>query len=440
MGCWSDINVDGMMLWSSKSYLDQDALSLFQERDRRTPPAPDAGDDEEPQNRLRYQYSVTAQEMRDRLDVLGFTVGRARADYARAQAEEIEMHEEWVANGDGQTTSDEVAALRARTFDVWQAMVARVAPRGFQFWDDEKWRDDPDGSILCNHGEYGFGAGLSDERLMLRAILDALPDAKEVVADFSAMVYGGYYEPDEPVCANARKAWAETHPVYGRIVILTEGRSDTRILSAAMAAMNPHLVDLFGFLDFDGLKLQGSADSLAKTVRAFVGARMSARVIAIFDNDTAGAAALDTLTDIDLPSNIKVIALPPSAVGSRYPTQGPHGLADMDVNGLACSIELYLGPALVMPDGGYHPVRWTGWNSKLGRYQGAVEHKEQIESNFMASLASCLDPAAARQRFPDLAEVVDHIAFIFAKGRDSAAEAADAVTSRLTGVAPDRNW
>jgi len=162
-------------------------------------------------------------------------------------------------------------------------------------------------------------------------------------------------------------------------------------------------------------------------------------MIAIFDNDTAGAAALETLADVELPPNIKVLALPRSEVAENYPTQGPQGVADLNVNGLACSIELYLGPALLKGDGGRHPVRWTGWNAKLTRYQGAVERKDEIEATFLALLAECSSPAAARTRFPDLATAVDTIMFAFATGRDGSLDETAAITSREAGVAPDRS-
>lgn len=270
--------------------------------------------------------------------------------------------------------------------------------------------------MISQNGEFGLGAYFSDIRLLLRGVLDALPEAKEAVLDYSALVGGGYYDENEPVCANARLRWTEIHPAYSPIVLLTEGRSDTRVLSAALEAMAPHLADIFSFLDFDGLKIEGSADTLAKTMRAFVGARVSTRMVAVFDNDTAGAAALASLADIAFPPNLRAILLPPSSVASDYPTTGPQGLLRMDVNGLACSIELYLGKnALTDETGELRPVRWTGYNTKIGRYQGAVEGKPIIEEHFFAALARSASPEEARSTFPDLAAVIDKLALVFAE-------------------------
>lgn len=179
--------------------------------------------------------------------------------------------------------------------------------------------------------------------------------------------------------------------------------------------MAPHLADLFSFLDFEGLKLEGSADALVKTLRAFIGARVTTRMVALFDNDTAGAAALSLLQHVSLPPNFRAMMLPRSVLGSLYPTIGPQGPAKMDVNGVACSIELYLGrEALTTEDGQLSPVRWTGYNTKMARYQGAVEDKSAIVDRFMLNFNKCSSPEEARRRFPDLARVVDLIAFAFA--------------------------
>ena len=111
--------------------------------------------------------------------------------------------------------------------------------------------------------------------------------------------------------------------------------------------------------------------------------------------------------------------LPPSSVGSNYPTTGPQGVAYMDVNGMACSIELYLGrDALSDEAGNLRPVRWTGWNRKMERYQGEVEGKAQVEQRFFDILASCASPSDARAAFPDLAAVVDAITAVFTHWRE----------------------
>jgi hypothetical protein len=88
----------------------------------------------------------------------------------------------------------------------------------------------------------------------------------------------------------------------------------------------------------------------------------------------------------------------------------------MNVNGLACGIEMYLGAdALRNQDGEFRPVRWTGYVAKLGRYQGVVEGKDEIVDRFLASLRACPDSMAARKKFPDMARVIDMITAAFSE-------------------------
>lgn len=430
MSSWCDLSVDDFSVGGSRSYIADVMLSVFHERDRRVRPDPHPRDAEEIVP--RYQYATSAQAMRERLDTMGFTAERARADYARGLAEHVAMAQEW-----DWLSRSERRQLRQRTYEYWCAAIGRLVPQGFQSSEENKWSQGPDAALMAQHGEYGLSAYFSDLRLLLRGVLDAFPEAREVVLDYTALVGAGCYVADALVCAEARLRWAKDQPSYGPIVLLTEGGSSTRILLAAIEAMAPHLADLFGFLDFAGLQLKGGADALAETVRAFVGARVSTRIVAIFNNDTTGASARASLADIQLPPNIRTILLPPSVAGSNYPTTGPRGVSRMDVNGMACSIELYLGhDALSDGAGGLRPVRWTGWNSRMRRYQGAVEGKAQVEERFFAILAQCASPAEARFAFPDLAAVVDKIAGVFADLRDAPKPARRRDPGTTTGRSP----
>jgi hypothetical protein len=59
--------------------------------------------------------------------------------------------------------------------------------------------------------------------------------------------------------------------------------------------------------------------------------------------------------------NRTIAQLPDLPMLRSYPTIGPTGPADMDVNGIAASIELYLGVDALRDDQGCLPaVQWTG--------------------------------------------------------------------------------
>jgi hypothetical protein len=83
-------------------------------------------------------------------------------------------------------------------------------------------------------------------------------------------------------------------------------------------------------------------------VKAFLATGITNRVIALFDNDTAAQEARRALANVSIPENIAVLAYPALDLLRDYPTLGPGGLTSLDVNGLAASIELYLGKDVLL--------------------------------------------------------------------------------------------
>ena len=62
----------------------------------------------------------------------------------------------------------------------------------------------------------------------------------------------------------------------------------------------------------------------------------------------------------------------------------------MDVDGLAGSLELYLGEdTLRNEDGDLSPVQWTGYDRGLRAYQGAILDKQKVLDRFSEKLACC---------------------------------------------------
>ena len=66
----------------------------------------------------------------------------------------------------------------------------------------------------------------------------------------------------------------------------------------------------------------GSAGTLAATVKAFIAAGTSDSFIALFDNDTAGADAMRSLSAIEIPLNCQILRNPEVAIAKDYPTVG----------------------------------------------------------------------------------------------------------------------
>ena len=137
-------------------------------------------------------------------------------------------------------------------------------------------------------------------------------------------------------------------------------------------------------------KLGGGVGELANLVRAFAAADVKHRILALFDNDTAARAAICNLDLSKLPQNISVRRYPDIALARNYPTLGPSGKTLMNVNGLAGSIELYLGQDAVSDEERMlSPIQWTGYDNKLTAYQGMVVNKGRIQKKFKEKLGYC---------------------------------------------------
>jgi hypothetical protein len=208
--------------------------------------------------------------------------------------------------------------------------------------------------------------------------------------DISHLVAQGFIDADDDLVEAATTVHAGQYLSVGRTIILTEGRSDSSALSASLLLLYPHLADYYSFLDFDAFRVPGGSGSLANLTRAMAAAGVINRIIALFDNDTAGESAMRGLRSLNLPTNICLARLPDLEGLRAYPTLGPTGSTTMDVNGIAASIELYLGrDALTASDGKLVPVQWTGYDAGIGQYQGEIMRKREIQQAFEAKILDC---------------------------------------------------
>ena len=145
------------------------------------------------------------------------------------------------------------------------------------------------------------------------------------------------------------------------------------VLSAALRLRRPHLAEYIKFPDFN-VRNEGGASALRQTVRAFASAGIPNRVVALFDNDTAARDVLRSISDDDLPGNIRVTRLPELPLAVDYPTVGPQGEHTMNVNGLATAIELFLGADVLADGGALRPVVWGGYVNSMGAYPVSYTH------------------------------------------------------------------
>jgi hypothetical protein len=320
--------------------------------------------------------------MAERLDLMGFTSSFVRdlLDRELSASEQMRINMAEYMPADYEPSTEPVTA---------------------QQWIDEfaTSEDDPDPDpALWRQGRRERLTGLLqdlDECAILRAVLLAFPD-EEVTFDLTDLELGGWLRNHrhDAIASEASEIINGLSGMHAPVVVLTEGRTDAEFIKAALEILSPHLNDLIRFLDYDQ-KTEGGASALVRMVRAFAAAGIVNRVVAIFDNDTAAADALRVLDRNKLPGHIQICTYPPIALAGRYPTLGPprngmsSGTTDYaDVNGLAGSVELYLGEdVLTNTDGQLRPVQWKSYLSALSRYHGEVTEKSLIHDEFRKKCA-----------------------------------------------------
>lgn len=415
MGTYTDFSVAGYPLINSKSAVVPEAMTVFRESDKqvfsrklgdRNPLVwGDAYADEADEVETATLYVCSTDAVIARLEIMGFTINRARRDFESGRQGELAMYQEWATDEpDTPWFADKVKLIESLSFDAYldvlrQVLSEKLMPKPFH--DDERpGLSEAVRYILDDNEDYHFGFFASDIRCLIRAACEVAPKPSEVVQDITDLIDGGYYAPEEPICQHSIDSLTLGHQENSNRIVLTEGSTDTQVLKASLRLLYPHLSAYYSFLNFDTARVPGGAGQLASLVKGFAAAGIGNRIIAIFDNDSAARDAMRSLTQLRLPSNIAIRRYPDIELLRSYPTLGPSGNTNLDVNGLAASIELYFGSdVLRRPDGSLTPVQWKGYVEPLASYQGEVLGKTELQTAFSRKLAIAeSDPAEhARQ-------------------------------------------
>lgn len=171
---------------------------------------------------------------------------------------------------------------------------------------------------------------------------------------------------------------------FSKIIILTEGKTDTKYIKKSIEILYPHLSENYHFMNFGELNLGGGASYLLHNIKSFIGSRINNKIIALFDNDTAGMKEMKQLAKLKIPKNIKVLHYPNIELAKNYPTIGIHGEKQMNINGIACSIEMYLGQDIL----NNHPIKLKGYENSMGQFQGEISEKKLIQKKFEKKMKS----------------------------------------------------
>lgn len=345
--------------------------SLFRERDRTYT---DTG--------LFAGYEVSVSQMRDRMNLIGIDMVQTRNAF----------HKTW------RDLSEEERA-DSFDFDAWlERLCLELETSGSaDIHQDDDW--------INWHVE---------PRFVVRAFVEIYKDRDETVFwNLIDLTSRGFLDPSAEVCTKSRNEVHDTLRSTLPVIVLTEGSTDAEFLTGAIEVLRPHLIGFVTMMDF-GHSVEGGAAALIRTLKAFIASGVPNRVVALFDNDTAAADVIAS-NKSELPHNYRILQYPALELASDYPTLGPSGLTNMDVNGAAGSLELYLGrDILTRPDGSLTPIQWTGYNQKLKRYQGGLTDKALLQKRFRGRLKSARSNGPTEgEDWSGLEVILDGICHVF---------------------------
>lgn len=301
-------------------------------------------------------YRQTVKVCKDRLEIFGASSKKAKKDFQ--QGKKISRQEGFYN-----------FSLSSITYDQYLAEIKSIIDTKEITYDqlNENFRESLTSGEL---GVYGFSLDSH-----LHSILSVLSDNDFVEYDLTDVINGGWVDEDQAKNVD-----------YEKIIILTEGKSDVEFISKSIEKLYPHLKDYYHFIDFDEYKVESSASALVKLITSFAAANVKHPIIALFDNDTAGLKEMKKLTSKTVPPNIRILKYPDITIAKKYPTVGPTGKKKMNINGLACSIEMYFGVDVLTRHNELIPIQWKGFEEKEKKYQGEISDKNYVQETFRKKL------------------------------------------------------
>ncbi|MGD0522402.1 MAG: toprim domain-containing protein [Terracidiphilus sp.] len=379
--------------------LPSELVAVFTESDRLISNDETEDDDMMPP----HTYEATVRTIRDRLEIMGYTSDQWRQELEDFKADKIEREREFIErrrefyDSHSEVEREKLAgnhfflvAERSSSERWVQTLLDMI---GYQWGGFDRIRSKVLNKLMLDEDSVSIDIPFSDNLSLFRAAVDVHPDSDLVRFEFGNDLFR--FDPDVEIqyTVIARSNLLEPAQALQRILILTEGKSDSKLLRSSLQRLFPHLEHMYSFLDHSSFRAPGGTGDLERLARGFAGAGVSNRVIVLFDNDTAGVAAAKRLREAKLPLNFYVLSLPDIEIARSYPTLGPTGMTHTDINGRACGIELYCGKsALTAEDGELCPIQWTGYDRAMERYQGEPLEKEKIKERFFERLKNSPDP------------------------------------------------
>lgn len=395
MGTVIALSVGGIDVAWSKNSMGMDHGDLFQTEDRKRFSSDQVNYDafENPDDaelaEMETGFIKPLHLVKSRLELLGYTLDRVRSDYDHAA----------MASGEHNAEMDELGIPLPTEFVSFDAFLSFISEFGVSELNDTAYFDSDDMTKESIKG-----------RFKNRDIIERLPyfDPYDDQAYSERSYFGGFlgflppYAILRALAENPKNRDVAVTWQYGPLVnsgwekaelfqplarrrqtflIATEGSTDAHVLRHAIELLRPEISDFFQFIDMSERHPFPGTGNLHKFAEGLSKIDVHNQLVLVYDNDAEGLATFERTKKLTLPKNMRVAVLPDLLDFKSFPTVGPDGLKEMDINGRAAAIECYLdlqGPKTPQPI-----VRWSNYNTDIGEYQGALEQKGKFMKSFL---------------------------------------------------------
>ncbi len=258
-------------------------------------------------------FARTLSRVLPRLNLLGFTLEAARAEYQAqvAEAEEISNDIDIEESKKDYLTFEEFCNLVCRypLVDLKSDYVEYDTPdrdivsqgrfaADIDVFDRIPWSE--------NSELYWSEASYLSERVcilsaesMLQVFAQNAANAEvEVTWEFGPIVHTGWVQ---------REAFRASALQKQKVLIATEGTSDARIIRRALDVLRPDVADFFNFVDVDERHPFWGTGNLVKFAEGLLRIEVLNQVLFVFDNDAEGVDAFRKLEKLNLPANMRAM-------------------------------------------------------------------------------------------------------------------------------------
>lgn len=380
MGSMISLGVGRMEIDWGKNNFFRNHSALFQTSDVKMIPYYYVDDDGNPLIVEKEGYSRQLKLVKPRLDLLGYTLEMIEEKYNQ-------LRSDCLCHGIKNVLSYETFSKILKEIDVRRINTPELAAEydeyGYDFGEFVRRCIIPEKEIhqrlldAVDGDEFELRFGLEEffENMDPYIILRLLAENEscrelDVFWSFSDVVEGGWVEKEDIVIPLSDEQ---------KILIVTEGSSDSFIIKRTIDTLYPEICDFFNFIDMQENYPFTGTGNLYNFCCGLMKIGVLNQIIVLFDNDVAGNEKYEKLVKMPHMKNLLIAKLPYLTSFENIDTIGPQGVSVSNINGVAVAIECFLD----LNSCERTPlVRWTNFVDKAETYQGALIAKDEYVRSF----------------------------------------------------------